>query len=122
LRLLKLPDVIRDMLVDGSLSAGHARTLVTAIDPAGLAKKIIEEGLSVRQAEMLAQAPAEKPKGDAAIAKPQKDADMLSLERMLSDILGLAVTIQHRERGGELKIAYRTLDQLDELCKKLKAG
>ncbi|MGE0280117.1 MAG: ParB/RepB/Spo0J family partition protein [Rhizobiaceae bacterium] len=122
LRLLKLPEVIRDMLVDGSLSAGHARTLVTAVDPAGLAKKIIEEGLSVRQAETLAQAPAEKPKGDGPTAKPQKDADMLSLERMLSDILGLAVTIQHRERGGELRIGYRTLDQLDELCRKLKTG
>ena len=58
LRLLKLPDVIRDMLVDGALSAGHARTLVTAADPAGLAKRIVEEGLSVRQAEALAQMPA----------------------------------------------------------------
>ncbi len=57
LRLLKLPDVIRDMLVDGALSAGHARTLVTAADPAGLAKKIVEGGLSVRQAEALAQQP-----------------------------------------------------------------
>ena len=58
LRLLKLPEAIRDMLVDGALSAGHARTLVTAADPAGLAKRIVEGGLSVRQAEALAQAPA----------------------------------------------------------------
>ena len=57
LRLLKLPDVILDMLVDGALSAGHARTLVTATDPAGLAKRIVEDGLSVRQAEALAQLP-----------------------------------------------------------------
>ncbi|MGO4843422.1 ParB/RepB/Spo0J family partition protein, partial [Rhizobiaceae sp. 2RAB30] len=61
LRLLKLPDVIRDMLVDGALSAGHARTLVTAEDPAGLAKQIVEQGLSVRQAEALAQQPAAAP-------------------------------------------------------------
>ncbi|TIX98885.1 MAG: chromosome partitioning protein ParB, partial [Mesorhizobium sp.] len=61
LRLLKLPDVIRDMLVDGALSAGHARTLVTAEDPAGLAKRIVEDGLSVRQAEALAQMPAGAP-------------------------------------------------------------
>ena len=58
LRLLKLPDVIRDMLVNGALSAGHARTLVTASDPAGLARRIVEDGLSVRQAEALAQMPA----------------------------------------------------------------
>jgi len=120
LRLLKLPDVIRDMLVDGSLSAGHARTLVTAADPAGLAKKIVEEGLSVRQAEVLAQAPVEKSRINGAASKPQKDTDTLSLEKMLSDVLGLSVTIQHKERGGEVKIGYRTLDQLDELCRKLK--
>lgn len=122
LRLLKLPDVIRDMLIDGSLSAGHARTLVTAADPAALAKKIVEEGLSVRQAETLAQAPAERPRAGGPATKAQKDADTLSLEKMLGDILGLAVTIQHRERGGEVKIGYRTLDQLDELCRKLKAA
>ena len=122
LRLLKLPEVIRDMLVDGSLSAGHARTLVTATDPAGLAKKIVEGGLSVRQAEVLAQAPAEPRKTNGSATKPQKDADTLSLEKMLSDILGLAVAIQHKERGGEVRIGYRTLDQLDELCRKLKAG
>ena len=57
LRLLKLPDAMRDMLVDGSLSAGHARTLVNAEDPAGLARQILEGGLSVRQAEALAQSP-----------------------------------------------------------------
>jgi len=122
LRLLKLPEVIRDMLVDGSLSAGHARTLVTAADPAGLAKKIVEEGLSVRQAESLAQSPAETPKSSGGSVKLQKDADTLSLEKMLSDILGLSVAIQHKERGGEVKIGYRTLDQLDELCRKLKAS
>ena len=59
LRLLKLPDVIRDMLSEGQLSAGHARTLVTAADPVGLAKRIIQGGLSVRQAEALAQQPAQ---------------------------------------------------------------
>ena len=63
LRLLKLPDVVRDMLVDGSLSAGHARTLVTADDPAGLAQRIVEGGLSVRQAEALAQQPPQNDNG-----------------------------------------------------------
>lgn len=122
LRLLKLPDVIRDMLVDGSLSAGHARTLVTAVDPAGLAKRIVEEGLSVRQAEVMAQAPAETPKPGGSSPRAEKDADTVSLEKLLSDAVGLNVTISHKERGGDVRIAYKTLDQLDELCRRLKSS
>ncbi|TPM51546.1 ParB/RepB/Spo0J family partition protein [Mesorhizobium sp. B2-2-3] len=122
LRLLKLPDVIRDMLVDGALSAGHARTLVTAEDPAGLAKRIVEEGLSVRQAEALAQMPAgstpAKPK--QAKSAPEKDADTLALEKLMTGTLGMIVTIDHTNKGGEIRVAYRTLEQLDELCRRLK--
>ena len=120
LRLLKLPDVIRDMLVDGALSAGHARTLVTAADPAGLAKRIVEQGLSVRQAEALAQMPAEASLEARHAAPPEKDADTLALEKLLSDAVGMKVSISHKERGGELRVAYRTLEQLDELCRRLK--
>lgn len=121
LRLLKLPEVIRDLLVDGTLSAGHARTLVTAADPAGLAKRIVDGGLSVRQAEALAQQPA-----SGAVVKPRKvagsdkDPDTLALEKLLSDVTGLAVTIAHKDKGGEVKIGYRTLDQLDDLCRRLQ--
>lgn len=124
LRLLKLPDVIRDMLEDGSLSAGHARALVTANDPAGLAKRIVEEGLSVRQAESMAQAPSTPTarSGGGSSARPDKDADTKSLERLLSDVVGLNVTISHKERGGDVKISYKTLDQLDDLCRRLKAA
>ena len=121
LRLLKLPDVIRDMLVDGALSAGHARTLVTAPDPASLAKLIVEGGLSVRQAEALAQAP-EEPRGETAARQPrEKDADTAALEKMLSDVTGLRVSISHKDKGGEMKIGYRSLEQLDELCRRLRA-
>jgi ParB family transcriptional regulator, chromosome partitioning protein len=121
LRLLKLPDVIRDMLVDGALSAGHARTLVTAQDPAGLAKRIVEDGLSVRQAEALAQMPAGAPAVKRQSSEPvQKDADTLALEKLMTDTIGMIVTIEHKERGGVLRVAYRTLDQLDELCRRLK--
>ncbi|MER8440021.1 ParB/RepB/Spo0J family partition protein [Mesorhizobium sp. M1312] len=121
LRLLKLPDVIRDMLVDGALSAGHARTLVTAQDPAGLAKRIVEEGLSVRQAEALTQMPAGAPTVKRQPAEPaQKDADTLALEKLMTDTIGMIVTIEHKERGGVLRVGYRTLDQLDELCRRLK--
>ena len=122
LRLLKLPDVIRDMLVDGALSAGHARTLVTAEDPAGLAKRIVEEGLSVRQAEALAQMPAgSKAKEAKPAASPeQKDADTLALEKLLTDTTGMIVSIDHKSKGGTLRVAYRSLEQLDELCRRLK--
>ena len=118
LRLLKLPDVIRDMLVDGTLSAGHARTLVTATDPAGLARRIVEEGLSVRQAEALAQAP-EAPVEPKPAVREQKDADTLPLEKLLGDATGLKVSINHRTKGGEIRIAYSTLEQLDSLCRML---
>lgn len=121
LRLLKLPDVIRDMLVDGALSAGHARTLVTAEDPAGLAKRIVEEGLSVRQAEALAQMPTGAPTVKRQPAAPaQKDADTLALEKLMTGTIGMIVTIEHKERGGVISVAYRTLEQLDELCRRLK--
>ncbi|TGQ80956.1 ParB/RepB/Spo0J family partition protein [Mesorhizobium sp. M8A.F.Ca.ET.207.01.1.1] len=122
LRLLKLPDVIRDMLVDGALSAGHARTLVTAEDPAGLAKRIVEEGLSVRQAEALAQMPAGTTSNAAKPAAPaaEKDADTLALEKLLTDTTGMIVTVDHKGKGGVLRVAYRSLEQLDELCRRLK--
>lgn len=120
LRLLKLPDVIRDLVVDGSLSAGHARTLVTAEDPVGLARRIIDEGLSVRQAEALAQAPAGAVRENRSSPPAEKDADTLALEKLLTDTIGMKVTIAHKERGGELRVSYKTLDQLDDLCRKLK--
>jgi len=122
LRLLKLPDVIRDMLVDGALSAGHARTLVTAQDPAGLAKQIVEEGLSVRQAEALAQMPAggTPPKAKPAQGGSDKDADTLALEKLMTDTIGMIVTIEHKGKGGAIRVNYRSLEQLDELCRRLK--
>lgn len=122
LRLLKLPDVIQDMLTSGTLSAGHARTLVTAADPAALAKRIVDEGLSVRQAEALAQQELEKPAAEQKPARDTvKDADTLALEKLLSNITGLGVSIQHKSKGGEMRIAYKSLEQLDEICRKLKA-
>lgn len=119
LRLMKLPDVIKDMLVDGSLSAGHGRTLVSAENPAALARKIVDEGLSVRQAEALVQAPETK-SVKTPRETPDKDADTQALERLLSDVTGLAVSIQHREKGGQVKITYKTLEQLDEVCRRLQ--
>ena len=118
LRLLKLPEGVRDSLARGELTAGHARTLITADDPGTLAARIIDEGLNVRQAEALAQDVSDRP-ARAPRASKNKDADTVALERRLGAALGLAVVITHGERGGKLEIRYRTLEQLDELCRKL---
>lgn len=119
LRLLKLPESVRTMVSDGTLSAGHARTVVTATDPAALAKRIVVEGLSVRQAEALAQ-DGGKPKSNmrkGSTSSASKDADTLALEKTLSDATGYKVEIAHGSSGGQLKITYKSLDQLDSLCR-----
>jgi ParB family chromosome partitioning protein len=118
LRLLKLPEDVRGMLARGELTAGHARTLITAEDPAALARRIVGGGLSVREAEELTQRELSAPKKKAAPAV-QKDADTAALEKRLSDVLGLHVSIDHKDQGGRLEIRYRTLEQLDGICMKL---
>jgi ParB family chromosome partitioning protein len=120
LRLLKLPEDVRGMLVDGVLSAGHARALITADNPVALARRIVEGGLSVRQAEALAQAPMREPAARTTAARAEKDPDTVALERLLSDVTGLEVAISHKQKGGEVRVAYRTLEQLDDLCRRLK--
>jgi len=124
LRLLKLPPDVRDMLARGDLTAGHARTLITAADPLALARRIIGGGLSVRAAEELSQGgtgeKAMRPaRGGGARPGGDKDADTLALEKRLSDALGLAVSVDHQEQGGRLEIRYRTLEQLDNICLRL---
>jgi ParB family chromosome partitioning protein len=118
LRLMKLPDDVRSMVSRGELTAGHARALITAEDPAGLAKQIVSSGLSVREAEALGQRDASQPPKKKPVPK-EKDADTAALEKRLSDVLGLHVAIDHREAGGRLEIRYRTLEQLDGICMKL---
>jgi len=121
LRLLKLPDPVRDMLADGSLSAGHARALVSTSDPANLARMIVSKGLSVRDAERLAQNDI-KSQGEATEKRPaaEKDSDTVALERSLSDALGLDVKINHKGGSGQIRIAYRTLEQLEAVCRLLE--
>ncbi|MEO6013476.1 MAG: ParB/RepB/Spo0J family partition protein [Devosia sp.] len=118
LRLLKLPRDIRDMVSRGELTAGHARTLITADDPAALAKHIVDGGLSVREAEALSQ------KGLTPKAAPEtkmaRDADTVALEKRLSDALGMSVAIDHKEKGGRVEIRYRSLEQLDLVITKLQ--
>ncbi|WP_064712460.1 ParB/RepB/Spo0J family partition protein [Rhizobium bangladeshense] len=122
LRLLKLPDPVRDLLATGSLSAGHARALVSTPDPASLARTIVAKGMSVRDAEKLAQnnIKAQSEPQQPALRRDQKDSDTLALERTLSDALGLDVSINHRSSGGQIKISYKSLEQLEEICRLLE--
>nr|WP_237153011.1 ParB/RepB/Spo0J family partition protein [Oryzibacter oryziterrae] len=121
LRLLKLPEPVKQYLNDGALTAGHARALIAAPDPEALARKIVEEGLTVRSAETLAQSTITEPHGRAKTPKPDKDADTRALEKRLSDALGLAVEIAHKPNGsGEVRLRYRSLDQLDEIIRRLE--
>lgn len=123
LRLLKLPDPVRDMLASGSLSAGHARALIPTSDPVSLARAIVAKGMSVRDAERLAQNDIKAQTGPSDSALPrkeEKDADTIALERTLSDSLGLDVTVNHKSNGGHLRIAYKTLEQLEEICRLLE--
>src|SRR5215217_4357528 len=118
LRLLRLPEDVRSMVAGGTLTAGHARTLITVEDPSQLARQIVEKGLSVREAEALSQQremPARKRPAD----EPVRDADTVALERRLADVLGLSVSLNHSDRGGRVEIRYKTLEQLDALCHKL---
>jgi ParB family chromosome partitioning protein len=120
LRLLVLPPEVRDLVANGVLSAGHARTLVTAAEPGRLAAQIVARGLNVRQAEALA-ASQSRPKG-AAPERPGRDADVAALERDLTERLGLRISIRHQGKGGEVVIRYRDLDQLDGLVRLLSGG
>ena len=120
LRLLVLPPEVRDLVANGVLSAGHARTLVTAAEPGRLAAQIVARGLNVRQAEALA-ASQSRPKG-AAPERPGRDADVAALERDLTERLGLRISIRHQGKGGEVVIRYRDLDQLDGLVRLLSGA
>lgn len=119
LRLLKLPEDVRGMVASGTLTAGHARTLITADDPADLARQIVSGGLSVREAEALSQQREVAGKRRPAEPAASRDADTVALERRLSDALGLSVSLAHSERGGKLEIRYKTLEQLDGICARL---
>ena len=121
LRLLQLPDSVQDHVLFGRLTAGHARAILSAAFPEVLAQTIVEKGLSVRDAEALA-----KKGGDSGAAKKAsgprragKNTDTAALEVDLEDALGMSVDIVDRDGAGEIRIKYATLEQLDELCRRL---
>lgn len=122
MRLLQLPNDVQDLLVEGKLSAGHARALITSDDPSALAKQVVAGGLSVRATEALTK---KKPDTDNAKktnsggGASEKDADTKALEDDLSAAIGMPVTISHKPGGeaGQISIKYVSLDQLDEICR-----
>jgi len=117
IRLLSLPQSIQDMISQGSISSGHARAIMNSAFPEQLAEKIINENLSVRATEALV-----KEKKDGPKKVKLKDPDTVDLEKKLTDILGLDVTISHRgKQGGSLKVTYKSLDQLELVTKKLRS-
>jgi ParB family transcriptional regulator, chromosome partitioning protein len=124
MRLTKLPAEVQAYIATGELSAGHARALIGVPDPLAAARKIVEEGLNVRQAEALAHdegVPERKPQ-KARGAKKKKDPDTIALEKRVSDALGLTVSVNHRDPGGTVQISYRNLEQLDEVMRRLAKG
>lgn len=123
LRLLGLPPDVRVMLEDGRLTAGHARALLGARNPGALALTVLRSGLNVRQTEALVkaeQAPAAKGPPAAPRPAPRRDADIVALERELSASLGLTVSIAFDGKEGKLTLAYHSLDQLDEVLRRLR--
>ncbi|MEM6373648.1 MAG: ParB/RepB/Spo0J family partition protein [Pseudomonadota bacterium] len=128
LRLLTLPDAVQSLVTDGTLSAGHARALITSGDPEALARKVIAQDLSVRATEALARA-----EGSSASPRPlrgqpkgssEKDADTRALESDLSAATGVKVVLNHKPDGesGQMTLHYDTLEQLDALCQRLSGG
>src|SRR6476469_9966451 len=120
MRLTKLPAEVQAFIASGQLTAGHARALIGVPDPAAAAKRIVQEGLSVRQAEALAHVegvPERKPQ--KARGGTIKDPETVALEKRVSDALGLAVSVDHRNPGGSVHIRYSNLEQLDEVVRRL---
>lgn len=127
LRLLNLPEAVVDMVRTGDLSAGHARALIPADEPLDLAKQIVKGGLSVRAAEALVK---RQQRGlDAGAPAPksvpvEKDADTKALEGDLTASLGMKVNLDHKpgQESGRLSVQYKTLEELDALCRMLSGG
>lgn len=121
MRLTRLPDEVQAYIAGGELSAGHARALINVTDPLALARRILREGLSVREVETLAHETGVVARKDQGKSRrtAHKDPDTLALEKRVSDALGLAVSVDHRDPGGTVKVTYRSLEQLDEVMRRL---
>lgn len=122
LRLLQLPDAARAYVREGKVSAGHARAALGAPDPEAVIEMAAERGLSVREVEALVKGARDGGSLETRSSKPkaaEKDVDTEALEADLMRQLGLQVDIRHGQNGGELRIKYRDLEQLDDVCRRL---
>lgn len=121
LRLLSLPLTVQKLVDEGRLTMGHARALINAEDPERLAKQVIEQELSVRQTEVLAQQKrAQNARAGGRKPSATKDADTRALEADIAAALGLKVDIQYKGKtGGSIRVFYQSLEQLDDVCQKL---
>ena len=121
LRLMKLPTEVQEHLEAGRLTAGHARALLEIDDAVGLAERVIKQGLNVRQTEGLARGlkrgGQSRPRGP--VGRVSGDADIRALEADLEDVLGVKVEIRDRDGSGEMRLSYESLEQLDDLCRRL---
>ena len=116
IRLLRLPDSVKALLQEGKLTAGHARTLLGAADPEARAREILAGEMTVRQAEQRSRKARVKSDG----GKAAKDPNVRDMETNISNQLGLKVQIVHRgDKGGDVRIRYTTLEQLDEIVRRL---
>ncbi|WP_051341373.1 ParB/RepB/Spo0J family partition protein [Azospirillum halopraeferens] len=118
MRLLSLPDPIKQMVQAGEITAGHARAVLTADDPVALAREVVKHGLNVRQTEELARRSAEGPRRGGRPAAP-RDVDLTNLEDEISARIGLKVAIKPQGKRGSITIHYQTLDQLDDVLRRL---
>jgi ParB family chromosome partitioning protein len=121
MRLLSLPDAVKQMIEQGKLSAGHARALVTAKDPLALAEQIVSKGMNVRQAEALVKQTSDNPEIHKRKATSEADANVVALEREIEKLIGLKVRIAVHGTQGTVTVHYNDLDQLDEIIKKLRS-
>jgi ParB family chromosome partitioning protein len=125
LRLLDLPDFVKQSLLQGDISMGHARAVATVDDPEFLTREVIQKGYSVRQTEAHARREKVLPGAGSDIARASArnakkiDPDLAALERQLGDMLGLKVQLAHKGEGGSVTLNYSSLDQLDMICQRL---
>jgi ParB family chromosome partitioning protein len=125
LRLLNLPEDIKDLLRTKQITAGHARALLMVENPSAVARQAVAKRLTVREIEAIAQDERDR-EDEWGYVQPktrtrrEKDPDTRALENALQDVLGLSVSIEHKGKGGDVRIRYKTLEQLDGLCRRLK--
>ena len=121
LRLLNLPEGVRQLIAEGKITTGHARALVPAKNPLALAQEIVRKGLNVRQAETLAKRDQDNPEIHKKRASADDSADVIALEKELERVIGLKVKIATKGKAGTLTLHYTDLDQLDDIIKKLRS-